>query len=62
MGIGHNILVRSLTKFSPSLSVLVFYYLLCIADMAGLAPQGSQFDVGQYDAKMNELYFIFTFS
>lgn len=29
--------------------------------MAGLAPEGSQFDARQYDAKMNELYYFLIF-
>lgn len=29
--------------------------ILFFADMAGLAPEGSQFDAHQYDAKMKEL-------
>jgi len=31
------------------------YFSLQFAIMAGLAPEGSQFDARQYDAKMNEL-------
>lgn len=31
------------------------YFSLQIAIMAGVAPEGSQFDARQYDSKMNEL-------
>ena len=38
-----------------------FSYTLLFADMAGLAPEGSQFDARQYDAKLNELYYFSLF-
>lgn len=31
-------------------------YFLLIAVMAGLAPEGAQFDARQYDAKMSDLW------
>ncbi|THF96189.1 hypothetical protein TEA_000534 [Camellia sinensis var. sinensis] len=41
---------------SPSLSSSQFFSdLSLLSDMAGLAPEGSQFDARQYDAKMSDL-------
>lgn len=39
------------------LSVIISYILhyFPLTAMAGLAPEGSQFDSRQYDAKMNEM-------
>ena len=36
-------------------SRLTYGYNLLCTDMAGLAPEGSQFDARQFDAKMTEL-------
>lgn len=47
-----------LLKFSllPCPNEMAFNFYLLFADMAGAAPEGSQFDARQYDARMNELY------
>ena len=41
--------------------ILSLYHAFNVADMAGVAPEGSQFDARQYDAKMNELYYVLPF-
>lgn len=41
--------------------ILSLYHAFLVADMSGMAAEGSQFDARQYDSKMNELYCVFPF-
>jgi len=47
--------LRLVSMFQSSIAVRLTYSFFYCTAMAGLAPEGSQFDAKQYDNKMQEL-------
>lgn len=42
-----------------SLKISILFIVVLYSVMAGIAPEGSQYDANQFDAKMNDVYAIF---